>query len=263
MRLAFLGTPAFAVPALNALIADGHEIAAVYTQPPRPAGRGQKLRKSPVHLVAEDLGLPIHTPETFKSKDVQQAFADLALEVAIVVAYGQILPKAVLSAPTHGCLNLHASLLPRWRGAAPIHRAIMAGDTQTGVQVMQMEAGLDTGPILLSEATPIHDSDTMASLHDRLADIGAGLLPPTLAALSRGSLTPVPQDEDGTTYAHKITADEARIDWTRPARAVDTHIRGLSPSPGAWCLAPSPDGSAPVRLKLLLSAASDEGETKA
>ena len=243
-----MGTPDFAVPSLAGLIAAGHDILAVYTQPPRPSGRGHKLKKSPVHEFADEHGLEVRTPESLKSAEEKQAFADLDAEVAVVVAYGLILPKAVLAAPEHGCLNLHGSLLPRWRGAAPIQRAIMAGDELTGVQVMQMEAGLDTGPILLSETVPLDARETAASLSEKLSHIGAGLLPVALAALGRGGLVPQPQPEEGVTYAHKITAEEARIDWTRPAVEIDAHIRGLTPVPGAWTLLPR-DGEE-IRLKI-------------
>lgn len=234
MRLAFMGTPEFSVPVLAELLAAGHDIAAVYTRAPQPSGRGQKLRPSPVHAFAESCGLEVRTPKNFRSKADCDAFAALDLDVAIVVAYGLIVPQAILDAPRHGCLNLHASLLPRWRGAAPIQRAIMAGDAHTGVQVMRMEAGLDTGPVMLSESVSITPDDTAATLHDRLAPIAAQLAPRALAALSRGGLMQTPQSEDGVTYAHKITAEEARIDWTRPASEVDCHIRGLAPFPGAW-----------------------------
>ncbi|MEM9168740.1 MAG: methionyl-tRNA formyltransferase [Pseudomonadota bacterium] len=234
MRLAFMGTPDFAVPSLVELIAAGHDVVAVYTKAPRPAGRGQALRRTPVHEVAEAHAKTVRTPKSLKKPPEQDAFAALDLDAAIVVAYGLILPQAVLDAPHHGCFNLHASLLPRWRGAAPIHRAIMAGDRETGVQVMRMEAGLDTGPILLSETTPIAADDTTQTVHDRLAQIGAGLWPRALAALERGGIAETPQAESGVTYAEKITADEARIDWSRPAAAIDRHVRGLAPFPGAW-----------------------------
>ena len=233
MRIVFMGTPEFSVPALNALAEAGHEIAAVYSQPPRPAGRGKKDRPSPVHARAEALGIDVRHPKSLKSGEAQAEFAALNPEVAVVVAYGLILPQAVLDAPKHGCLNIHASLLPRWRGAAPIHRAIMAGDHETGVCIMQMEAGLDTGPVLLREATPIGPEETTGELHDRLSEAGAKLIVRALGELS--SLTPVPQPEDGVTYAQKIDKSEARIDWTRPAGGVDRLIRGLSPFPGAWC----------------------------
>ncbi|MBB4658307.1 methionyl-tRNA formyltransferase [Parvularcula dongshanensis] len=248
MRVVFMGTPDYAVPALAELIASGHEVVCVYSQPPRPRGRGHKLHPSPVHAFAEAHGIPVRTPTSLKKPDAQDAFANLRAEVGIVVAYGLILPQAILDAPDYGCLNLHGSLLPRWRGAAPIQRAIMAGDAVTGVQLMQMEAGLDTGPVLLSETVPIEPSETYGSLHDKLSRTGADLLPRGLAALERGGLTRVPQSEDGVTYAHKITAEEARIDWSRPAAEVDAHIRGLSPFPGAWT-----EDARGTRLKLLLS----------
>ncbi|WP_370335967.1 methionyl-tRNA formyltransferase [Parvularcula marina] len=257
MRIVFMGTPAFAVPSLAALIASGHEIAAVYTQPPRPSGRGHKVQKSPVHAFAEDHGLEIRHPDSLKSQDEKEAFAELEADVAIVVAYGLILPKAVLAAPRLGCLNLHGSLLPRWRGAAPIQRAIMAGDQVTGVQVMQMEAGLDTGPVLLSETVPITATDTAASLSEKLSHIGADMLPRVLAALDRGGIVPQIQPEEGVTYAHKISPEEARIDWSKPAIDIDAHIRGLTPVPGAWTLL-SRDGE-DVRLKIW-EAAPDEGQ---
>ncbi len=234
MRLAFMGTPDFARPVLSELAAAGHDIACVYTREPKPSGRGHKVTRSPVHALADELRLPVRTPKNFKSAEDVEAFKALDLDVAIIVAYGLILPQAILDAPRHGCLNLHASLLPRWRGAAPIHRAIMAGDAVTGVQVMRMEAGLDTGPVLLSESVEITEHDTAGALHDRLSEIAAGLAPRALAALERGALTQTRQPEDGVTYASKISAEEARIDWTGDARSVDRHIRGLSPFPGAW-----------------------------
>jgi len=234
MRLAFMGTPAFAATSLVELNASGHEIAAVYTREPKPSGRGQRLTPTPVHEVALAHGLEVRTPKGFKKDEARAAFAALDLDAAIVVAYGVILPKEILGAPRLGCFNLHASLLPRWRGAAPIQRAIMAGDAATGVQVMRMEEGLDTGPILLSETVEIKADDTAASLHDRLAVVGAQLLPRFLSALERGALVETPQPETGVTYAAKITSAEAKIDWMRPAREVDCHIRGLAPFPGAW-----------------------------
>lgn len=234
MRLAFMGTPEFSVPVLSELIAAGHDIAAVYTRAPQPAGRGRKLVSSAVHQFAEANGIDVRTPKNFKADEERAAFAALDLEVAVVVAYGIILPQEILDAPEHGCINLHASLLPRWRGAAPIQRAIMAGDDITGVDVMRMEAGLDTGPVLLSESVEIKATDTFQTLHDRLSYVGAQLAPRALAALGRGALLEKPQEEKGVTYAHKISSDEARIDWSRTAREVDCHIRGLSPFPGAW-----------------------------
>lgn len=254
MRLAFMGTPDFAVPSLAELIASGHEIVAVYSQPPRPRGRGQKLTPSPVHAFAETMGLPVFTPESMKSPDAVAAFQSLDLDAACVVAYGQILKAEVLDAPRLGCFNLHGSLLPRWRGAAPIQRAIMAGDAQTGVQIMQMGVGLDEGPILLTELMDIRADDTAATLSERMSHVGAGLWPRALAAIERGSVTPSEQVGEPT-YAKKITPAEARIDWTRPAAEVDAHIRGLSPFPGAWFEAPSDTG--PVRIKALLSALAD------
>lgn len=242
-----MGTPDFAVPALSELVAAGHEVVAVYTQPPRPRGRGHKLRPSPVGEMAAEYGLEVRTPETMKAPSEVEALAALKPDIAIVVAYGQILPQAILDVPEHGCLNIHASLLPRWRGAAPIQRAIMAGDKVTGVQIMQMEAGLDTGPILLSETVPIAEDETYQSLHDKLAPIGAGLLPRTLAALERGGITPTPQAEEGVTYAKKITPDDAKIDWEKPAHEVDCQIRGLSPFPGAYT------EFRDIRMKLLMS----------
>lgn len=251
MRIAFLGTPDFAVTCLAELVASGHEIACVYSQPPAPRGRGQDLKPSPVHAFAEGLGLPVRTPLSMKTPEEIEAFKALDLDAAVVVAFGQILVKDVLEAPIHGCFNLHASLLPRWRGAAPIQRAIMAGDRVTGVQVMRMGVGLDEGPILMSEQVAIADDDTAASLHDKLAAVGARLLPVALAAIERGVVQETPQAEDGVTYAKKIKSAEARIDWTRPAVEVDRHIRGLSPFPGAWFEAPSEKG--PIRVKALLS----------
>jgi methionyl-tRNA formyltransferase len=229
-----MGSPAFALPTLEALIAAGHEIACAYSQPPRPAGRGKQERPTPVHAFAAQRGIDVRTPKSLKQPDEQAAFAALNLDVAIVVAYGLILPKPVLDAPKRGALNLHGSLLPRWRGAAPIQRAIMAGDRVTGVQVMRMEEGLDTGPVLASAEMPIEFDDTTASLHDRLAAMGARLMVDTLAKLERGEVTETPQAAEGVTYAHKITPAETRIDWVRPAREIDCMIRGLSPTPGAW-----------------------------
>ncbi|MEH0197288.1 methionyl-tRNA formyltransferase [Caulobacter sp. CCNWLY153] len=255
MRIAFLGTPDFAVACLAELVASGHEIACVYSQPPAPRGRGQELKPSPVHAFAEGLGLPVRTPVSMKTAEEIEAFKALDLDAAVVVAFGQILVKDVLDAPKLGCFNLHASLLPRWRGAAPIQRAIMAGDPVTGVQVMRMSEGLDEGPVLLSESVRIDALDTVASLHDRLAAVGARLLPVALAAIERGGAVETPQSEDGVTYARKIKPAEARIDWTRPAAEVDRHIRGLSPFPGAWFEAPSDKG--PVRVKALLSKVED------
>ena len=228
-----MGTPDFSVPALSALFDAGHDIAAVYSQPPRPAGRGKKDRPSPVHARATELALKVRHPTTLKSEEAQADFAALDADIAVVVAYGLILPQQVLDAPKQGCLNIHASLLPRWRGAAPIHRAIMAGDAETGVCIMQMDAGLDTGPVLLRERTPIGETETTGDLHDRLSDLGARLIAEALAGLA--NLTAEAQPETGITYARKIDKAEARIDWSQPAEEIDRQIRGLSPFPGAWC----------------------------
>ncbi len=232
MRVVFMGTPEFSVPVLEALVDAGHEIAAVYCQPPRPAGRGKKESPTPVHRRASELGLPVRHPVSLKEPEAQREFAALQADVAVVVAYGLILPQAVLDMPTYGCLNIHASLLPRWRGAAPIHRAIMAGDAETGICIMQMEAGLDTGPVLLRQATAIGAEETTGQLHDRLSRMGAELITDALARLD--DLVPDGQPEAGVTYAAKIDKSEAAVDWTRPATEVDRLIRGLSPFPGAW-----------------------------
>lgn len=234
LRLGFMGSPTFSLPPLQALMAAGHEIACVYSQPPRPAGRGKHERATPVAAFAAKQGLEVRTPKSLKRPEEQAAFAALKLDAAIVVAYGLILPKAILDAPRLGAFNLHASLLPRWRGAAPIQRAIMAGDAITGVQVMRMEEGLDTGPVLASAETPITADDNAATLHDRLSQLGADLLIETLGKIERGQAHETPQSEHGVTYAHKLTPMDTRIDWTRHAREVDRHIRGLAPSPGAW-----------------------------
>ncbi|TCL00505.1 methionyl-tRNA formyltransferase [Shimia isoporae] len=232
MRIVFMGTPDFSVPVLDALIAAGHDIAAVYCQPPRPAGRGKKDRPTPVQARAEALGLDVRHPVSLRNETAQAEFASLEADVAVVVAYGLILPQAILDAPTKGCLNIHASLLPRWRGAAPIHRAIMAGDKQTGVCIMQMDAGLDTGDVLLRREIAIGETETTAELHDRLSVLGSEAIVDTLALLD--DLTPEPQPEDGVTYAEKIDKSEAKIDWSETAEEVDRKIRGLSPFPGAW-----------------------------
>ncbi len=233
MRVIFMGTPDFSVPVLDALVDAGHDVVAVYSQPPRPAGRGKKDRPSPVQARAEALGLPVHHPVSVRNEDAQAVFASHNADIAVVVAYGLILPQVILDTPTHGCLNIHASLLPRWRGAAPIHRAIMAGDAATGVCIMQMEAGLDTGPVLLRQATPIAPAETTGQLHERLSAMGAALVVEALDRLPE--LTPETQPEDGVTYAAKIDKSEARVDWDRPAAEVANHICGLSPFPGAWC----------------------------
>lgn len=234
MKLIFMGTPDFAVPALKALVAAGHEIVAVYSQPPRPAGRGQKPRQSPVHVTALDLGLQVLTPASLKGEAERDEFRAHGADAAVVAAYGLILPPSVLAAVPQGCINIHASMLPRWRGAAPIHRAIMAGDSETGISIMQMEPGLDTGPVLLSEAVTIGAQETTGALHDRLSDLGARLITQVLADLPR--FAPSPQPAEGVTYAHRIDKAEAKIDFTKPAEEVDRQIRGLSPFPGAFCL---------------------------
>jgi methionyl-tRNA formyltransferase len=236
LRLVFMGTPAFSVAALDALHNAGHDIAAVYTQPPRPAGRrGLELTPSPVHLRAEALGLEVRTPPKLRAAAEQERFAALQADAAVVVAYGLLLPKPVLDAPRLGCFNIHASLLPRWRGAAPIHRAIMAGDMETGVMVMRMDEGLDTGPVALTARLAIGENETTGELHDRLAVAGAALIVEAMAKLGSGNLPLVPQPETGITYASKIDKAEARIDWSLPAAEVHNRIRGLSPFPGAWC----------------------------
>lgn len=227
-----MGTPEFSVPVLEALVAAGHDVVCAYCQPPRPAGRGKKDRPTPVHQKAEAMGIPVRHPVSLKTAEAQAEFAALNADVAVVVAYGLILPQVVLDAPKHGCLNIHASLLPRWRGAAPIHRAIMAGDAQTGVCIMQMEAGLDTGPVLLRRAVDILPEETTGALHDRLSALGAEAIVTALGQLD--GLVPQVQPEDGVTYAAKIDKAEARIDWSQPAEAIDRQIRGLSPFPGAW-----------------------------
>jgi methionyl-tRNA formyltransferase len=249
LRLIFMGTPEFAVPALLELVAHGHEVATVYTRAARPAGRGMKLQPSPVEQEARRLGIAVATPSTLKTAEALQAFRAHKADAAVVVAYGMILPQAILDAPPLGCFNLHASLLPRWRGAAPINRAIMAGDTETGVMVMKMDAGLDTGDVAMAERIAISDAMTAADLHDALARLGGDLMVRALAALERGALQLKKQSGEGVTYAAKIEKAEARIDWNRPARAVLRHIHGLSPFPGAWCEMPI-DGER-ARVKLL------------
>jgi methionyl-tRNA formyltransferase len=255
LRLAFMGTPDFAVPSLSEILASGYEVARVYTQPPQRSGRGKQMRKSPVHQFAEIMGLPVATPESFRKSNVIDELEALEVDVACVVAYGQILPQRALDAPRLGCLNLHGSKLPRWRGAAPVQRAIMAGDVDTAVQIMQMEKGLDTGPVLLSELVQITPTDTAGSLSDRMSRIGAGLWPRTLAALERGGLEATQQSGEPT-YAAKIDKSEARLDWKRPAQELECHIRGLSPFPGAWCELPTRKGM--ERVKIHLASVEDE-----
>ena len=234
MRLIFMGTPDFAVPTLVELAARGHEIVAVYTRAPKPAGRGMDLQRTPVEREARRLALTVHTPTTLKGNDVVEIFRAHNADVAVVVAYGLILPKQILEAPRLGCFNLHASLLPRWRGAAPINRAIMAGEAESGVTIMQMDENLDTGAMAMAERVPIGADMTAGELHDSLARVGADLMLRTLAAAERGSLTLTPQPSAGVTYAEKISKGETRIDWTKPWKDVHDHIRGLSPFPGAW-----------------------------
>jgi len=236
MRLAFMGTPAFCVPVLEALVGARHEIAAVYSQPPRPRGRrGRVVLPSPVAQAAQDLGLPVFTPPSLRDPQTQQHFLDLKLDAAVVVAYGLLLPPAILAAPKWGCYNAHASLLPRWRGAAPIQRAIMAGDKETGMMIMKMDEGLDSGPVALSQKIPLHQDTTADILHDKLVQIAASLMVEALERLENDSLTLTPQPQDGVTYADKITKQETRIDWTKPARNIDAMIRAFTPFPGAWC----------------------------
>jgi methionyl-tRNA formyltransferase len=249
LRVVFMGTPDFAVPTLTEIIGQGHEVVAVYTRPPRPAGRGMADQPSPVHEKARQFGIPLIMPKTLRLPAAEALFAAHAADVAVVVAYGLILPKPILEAPRLGSFNLHASILPRWRGAAPIQRAIMAGDAETGVVVMRMEEGLDTGPVCLAERVAIGPEETAGALHDRLARVGADLMGRALGALERGTLVCTPQGGDGVTYAAKIDKGETRIEWTQPAGTVLNRIRGLSPSPGAWCEAPL--GETPERVKVL------------
>ena len=249
MRIVFMGTPDFSVPVLAEIIGQGHEVVAAYTRAPKPAGRGMELKLSPVHAMAQRFGIPVHTPKSLRTPEAADLFASHDADVAVVVAYGLILPEAILEAPRECCLNLHASLLPRWRGAAPIQRAIMAGDAETGVMVMKMDIGLDTGPVAMAERVSIGPDMTAGELHDKLSPLGADLMGRALAALSRGGLTFQPQAEAGVTYAHKIEKAEARIDWTLPAKAVHDHIRGLSPFPGAFF--EGDFGRGPERIKVL------------
>ncbi len=234
LRLVFMGTPDFAVPTLRRLVADGHDVAAVYTRAPKPAGRGMALSKSPVHRLAEELAIPVETPKGLRGEDAVPRLAAYAPEVAVIVAYGVILPRAILDVPKHGFLNVHASLLPRWRGAAPIQRAVMAGDAESGVSIMRVEEALDSGPVALAGTTPIGADETAGELHDRLAAMGAELMGLALARLQTGTLGFTEQPAGGVTYAQKISKGETRIDWSLPAGRVHDHIRGLSPFPGAW-----------------------------
>ena len=251
MRIVFMGTPEFAVPTLQQIADSGHELVAAYTRAPKPAGRGQAERKSPVHEAAEALGIPVFTPKSLRGEAEQMLFAAHDADVAVIVAYGLLLPKPILDAPRLGCLNLHGSLLPRWRGAAPIQRAVMAGDARTGAMVMRMDEGLDTGPVGLVDAMPIGPDETAGDIHDRMMLVGADLMGRALAALERGSLTFTPQAAEGVVYAKKIEKAETRIDFTLPAAEVHNHIRGLSPFPGAW-FEIDVQGR-PVRIKALRS----------
>jgi methionyl-tRNA formyltransferase len=250
LRLIFMGTPDFAVPTLLELVAHGHDVVAVYTRAPKPGGRrGLQLQPTPVEQEARRLGIPVLTPKTLKTPEALEEFREHQADAAVVVAYGMILPQAILDAPPLGCFNLHGSLLPRWRGAAPINRAIMAGDAESGVMVMKMDVGLDTGDVAMAERLPISDSMTASDLHDALAPLGADLMVRAMAALGRGGLQLTKQSEDGVTYAAKIEKAEARIDWSKSAREVLRHIHGLSPFPGAW--AELEIEGAPVRVKML------------
>ena len=251
LRVVFMGTPDFSVPALSEIVGAGHDVVGVYTQPPRPAGRGMEDRKSPVHVFADEAAIPVFTPKTLRRAEVQEEFASLAPDVAVVAAYGLILPKPVLDTPPLGCLNLHASLLPRWRGAAPIQRAIMAGDRETGVMVMKMEEGLDTGPVALTYRLLIGQDATGGEIHDQLSLIGANMMLTALTMLEAGELAFTPQPGEGATYAPKISKEEARIDWTKPGAEVHNNIRALSPYPGAWFQALL--GGKAERIKVLRS----------
>lgn len=260
LRVVFMGTPDFSVPTLSEIIGQGHEVVAVYTRAPAAAGRGMALTPSPVHRMAERFGLPVLTPRSLRTSETAEIFRAHEADVAVVVAYGMILPKPILEAPALGCLNLHASLLPRWRGAAPIQRAVMAGDRETGVCVMKMEEGLDTGPVAMAERLAITPAMTAGEAHDRLMVLGADLMVRALAALSRGGLSFTPQPDEGVTYAQKLTKAEGLIGWSQPALNIHNHIRGLSPFPGAFFTADL--GKGPERVKVL-SAALTEGSGEA
>ncbi|WP_243374254.1 methionyl-tRNA formyltransferase [Microvirga solisilvae] len=257
LRVVFMGTPDFAVPTLAEIVGQGHEVVAVYTREPAAAGRGMELKPSPVHKMAERFGIPVFTPKTLRTEEAVEQFRSFDADVAVVVAYGMILPKAILEAPELGCLNLHASLLPRWRGAAPIQRAIMAGDKETAAAVMKMEEGLDTGPVAMVEKVAITSDMNAGELHDKLMFLGADLMVRALAALSRGGLGFTPQPEEGVTYAHKLKNEDARIDWAKPAQAVHDHIRGLSPFPGAFFTADF--GKGEERVKVIKAALGKSG----
>jgi methionyl-tRNA formyltransferase len=255
LRLVFMGTPDFAVPTLAAIREAGHDVVAVYTRAPKPAGRGMAERRTPVHTAADLFGIPVFTPPSLRSDEAAAAFRAHRAHAAVVVAYGLLLPKSVLDAPADGCFNLHASLLPRWRGAAPINRAIMAGDAETGCAIMRMDEGLDTGPVVREERMAIGENETAGELHDRLARSGARLMAEVMNDLDRGPLTAVPQPTEGVTYAQKLTNAETRIDWARPSKEVHDHIRGLSPFPGGWCEVDL--GKGPERLRVLRSESRD------
>jgi methionyl-tRNA formyltransferase len=255
LRFVFMGTPDFAVPTLTELVGRGCDVAAVYTRAPKPAGRGMELQPTPVERTARQFGLPVLTPKTLRSVEAQAEFSAHGADAAVVVAYGLILPKPVLDVPPLGCFNVHASLLPRWRGAAPINRAVMAGDRESGVTIMKMDEGLDTGAMAMAERLPIAPDMTAGELHDALAVLGADLMLRALGALERSSLALMPQPEAGVTYAAKIDKGETRVDWSKPAAEVHNHIRGLSPFPGAWCELPGEAGS--VRVKLLRTTRAD------
>ena len=259
MKLAFLGTSAFAVPALKALVEAGHDVVAVYTRAPKPAGRGQQERRTPVHELALSLGLVVRSPKNLRSDEEAQVFKTFDLDAAVVVSYGHILPRSFLDAPVLGCINIHGSLLPRWRGAAPIHRAILAGDRETGVTTMDMDEGLDTGPMLLAERTPISAADTAETVHDRLADLGARLIVSTLDGLMRKTIDPVAQPEEGVTYAHKLGKEEGALDWRRPAAELERKVRAFHPWPGTWFEVPGTNG--PARIKVLAAGLALAGGT--
>ena len=254
LRLVFMGTPDFAVPSLRALVEAGHEVVCVYSQPPRPAGRGHQVQKSPVHRFADEHGIPVRTPKTLRNAEAQAEFAELKANAAVVAAYGLILPQPVLDAPRLGCLNVHGSLLPRWRGAAPIQRSILAGDAETGITIMQMDIGLDTGAMLLKDSVPITADSTASTLHDALADMGARLIVQALDGLAEGRLTAEPQPEDGVTYAAKLTREDGRLDWAADASYVERQVRALTPWPGCWFDAPAasgPNSNGTERIKVL------------
>ena len=257
LRLVFMGSPAFALPALRALLDAGHEIACVYAQPPRPAGRGHRPQRAPVHVLAEASGLPVRTPASFKSPDEQAAFVALAADAAVVAAYGLILPRPVLAAPRLGCFNIHSSLLPRWRGAAPIQRAILAGDTETGITIMQMDEGLDTGPLVVQKPVPVTSETTATSLHHTLATLGAELIVEALDGITSGILTPKPQPSEGVTYAAKLERGEGHFDWSRPAVVLERAVRALNPWPGTWFQLRG------ERIKVLSAAVVDSGAAAA